>query len=644
MIDRFERHDRSRGRLITSVPLAIAVLLLLSGVAITRAQSPDEHEQHHPETPPAVTEAPATPPDQTAIPGIQITPAAQSGGTNSAMGQAMGGSQMCCGGAPAPSPLYASMMAMPELTPERREELGRQAIDRMAAGSAMMNEAFARLAAAAQNADAAAMQEANAQVREGHAQFESGLTLQHALDEGSAPRDIALGWFRKEMSLVPLSGSPPPHGFFGLSWFHYIVMILLGAFALSMIAMYFRKMRRADALVARLVAAPSGATAAGARAPAPLSSPTSAEPSSESPAAASPTALNPEIAPSKPNSWTGLLRVARIFDETASVKTFRLIDPLFGRLPFAYLPGQFLTVTATVNGESIKRSYTISSSPTDRDYCEITVKREEHGAVSRFLHEQVHEDDTLQITAPSGRFTFTGEESTSVVLIGGGVGVTPMMSAVRYLTKRSWPHDIYFVFAGRSKGDLIFREELEHLQRRYSNLHLTIVLDEVHPSEEGYIRGRITREVLESRIPDLPSRRVHICGPPPMMNAVKALLTEMGVPADRVRSEIFQGKEQPRSKLESVPATQAQVAVVSFAKSNRTAMLPPTKTVLEASEDVGVNIEFSCRIGTCGVCRTKLLSGSVTMEVEDGLEPGDKENGIILACQAKSTGDLAVDA
>ena len=73
-------------------------------------------------------------------------------------------------------------------------------------------------------------------------------------------------------------------------------------------------------------------------------------------------------------------------------------------------------------------------------------------------------------------------------------------------------------------------------------------------------------------------------------------------------------------------------------------MVPPTKTVLEASEDVGVNIEYSCRVGTCGVCRVKLLSGTVSMEVEDGLEPGDKSNSIILACQAKATGDVAVDA
>ena len=264
-------------------------------------------------------------------------------------------------------------------------------------------------------------------------------------------------------------------------------------------------------------------------------------------------------------------------------------------------------MTVSVNGESIKRSYSISSSPTERDYCEITVKREEQGAVSRFLHDEVHEDDTLQITAPSGRFTFTGEEWTSVVLIGGGVGVTPMMSVARYLTKRSWLHDIYFVLAARGEADIIFREELQYLQHRYRNLHVTIVAEEVEASDERYVKGRITRQVLESRIPISPLVAMHICGPPPMMNAVKAILTEMGVLQTRSGPRSFKAEEQPRAKLESVPAAQAKVAVVTFAKSNRTAMMPPTKTVLEASEDVGVNIEYSCRVGTCGVCRTNLL-------------------------------------
>jgi ferredoxin-NADP reductase len=321
-----------------------------------------------------------------------------------------------------------------------------------------------------------------------------------------------------------------------------------------------------------------------------------------------------------------------------------LAEPSGGLLPFLYLPGQFVTVTVGFDGQRDKRSYSLASSPTQRAYCEITVKREERGAISRFLHDQLKEGDTLEITAPSGRFTFTGEDADSVVLIAGGVGVTPLMSAVRYLTGLSWPGDVFLFFAVRGEADVIYREELEYLVRRHPNLHLVVVAERVESAGWPYGTGRINRELIEAHVPRPASRRFHVCGPPPMMDAVKAILAELGVPAEQIRTEVFAGKEPPRPALQVPTARDTQVAIVTFAKSRRTAMLPPTRTVLEASEDVGVNIEYSCRTGTCGVCRTKLLDGTVTMEVEDGLEPGDKEAGIILACQARATADVTVDA
>ena len=632
--------------------LATALIIIASG-RLAVGQTPGGHEQHHPPaaaggTQPA-TSGPALPSATGPVEAQPPPPGGVMGGMGGspglgAAGQAMGGEQMCCGGAPPPSPLYPSLMAVPELGPERRLDLQRQAADRMSGGAAMMADAFAALSAAAQSADRVAMEQANLRVHEGLTQFESGLALRRALEEGRAPRDVALAWFRSEMNLVALTNGPPPHGLFGLSWFHYVVMGLLVMFVVTSAAMSFGRMRRAEALVARLAGGqetgplPQAAGLPVAPALAPGAATTAAAPLSPGGPAVR------DIAPSRPNSWSGLLRVVRIFDETPSVKTFRLIDRDFGPLPFSYLPGQFLTVTAVVDGVPVKRSYTIASSPTDRDYCEITVKREEQGAVSRFLHDRVVEDDTLEITAPSGRFTFTGEESTSLVLIGGGVGVTPMMSVSRFLTKRSWLHDIHIVVAARTEPEIIFREELEYLERRYRNLHVTIVVETLEGRDGRYVAGRITRELLESRIPDLQTSRVHICGPPPMMEAVKTILAELGVPADQVRTEVFQGKEVPRAKLEALPAAATKVAVVTFARSRRTAMLPPNKTVLEASEDVGVNIEYSCRIGTCGVCRTKLLSGSVSMEVQEGLEPGDKEHNVILACQARTSEDVSVDA
>ena len=615
------------------IRLCLAALLVLVVLDAAGGQTAQEHEQHHPPAVPAPT-APAQPAMPTSPPE-PIPP----GGGMAGMAEMMG--------APPPKAVYPSLMDLPELTPERRLEIERLASERMIAGSALMSAALERLTAAAQRGDRAAMQEATAQIREGLAQFASGLATQRAVAEGRAPRDIALEWFRREMNLVPLTNVPPPHGFLGLSWFHYFTMVILVAFAVTMIGMYFHKMRRAEILVARLSA---GVTVAAAPLDARVPPPPSGEVvASTVPAAAPPAVdraltLSPEMAPSKQNSWTGLLRVAKVFQETPNVKSFRLVDPTDGALPFTYLPGQFLTITAAPGGQPIKRSYTIASSPTQRAFCEVTLKREDQGVVSRFLHDRIKEGDTLQITAPSGRFTFTGAEASSVVLIAGGVGITPIMSAIRYLTARAWSGDIFFFYAVRGEADVIFREELEYLQRRHPNFHVVIAAEQVQSAEWPYASGRVTRELLETNVPRLTSRRVHVCGPPPMMDAIKTILADLGVPPNQIRTEIFIAKEPSPPRLGSVPPADVNVAVVTFATSRRTAMVPPTKTVLEASEDVGVNIEYSCRVGTCGVCRVKLLSGAVTMEVEDGLEPGDKSNNIILACQAKPTADVTVDA
>lgn len=618
-------------RAMSRLGLTAVVLAVL--VARAPGQTPQEHEQHHPATPPS-------PPPSTARQPAPSTPPGSAPGMPAGMMRSMG--------APPAPPLYPSLMEVPELTPERRAEFERAANERMLGGSALMSTALERLTAAAQRGDVAAMQEATAQMREGQAQFESGLATRRALAEGRAPRDIALDWFRREMNLTPLPAGDVPHGLFGLSWFHYFTMLIVSAFAVTMVGMSFHRMRRAEALVGRLAAGgehaaleqrPSAAPLA-ANGQGPLAGRLGAIPASGSP----PSLSIPDVPASKSNSWTGLLRVARIFQETRTVKTFRLMDPAGGALPFTYLPGQFLTVTVTPDGQPVKRSYTIASAPIQREFCEITLRREEHGVVSRFLHDRVAEGDTLQITAPSGRFTFSGEDAASVVLIAGGVGITPMMSAIRSLTARSWPGDIFLVYAVREDLEVIFREELEYLQRRHPQLHLTVAAEEVESAAWPYRRGRITRDLLASAVPAIATRHVHLCGPPPMMDAVKAMLSELGVPPEHVRTEVFIGKEPSPRPLAAVPAAGVGVAVVTFARSRRTGMLPPTTTILEASEDVGVNIEYSCRVGTCGVCRTKLLSGAVTMEVEEGLEPGDKSNNIVLACQARATADVTVDA
>jgi len=174
--------------------------------------------------------------------------------------------------------------------------------------------------------------------------------------------------------------------------------------------------------------------------------------------------------------WTGSLQVAKVFQETPEVRTIRLVMPKGSKLPFDYLPGQYLIVKPEIDGKKVKRSYTIASSPTRNGYCELTIKREERGLVSRYMHDVLREGSVLDIYAPVGRFTFTGAEAERIVLIAGGVGITPLMSKIRYLTDLAWSGTIYLIFSVKAEKDIIFREELETLQKRFANFKVTVTL------------------------------------------------------------------------------------------------------------------------------------------------------------------------
>lgn len=608
--------------------LALLLGLTCSSVAFAQA-SAAEHESHHPDA--AAQTTPSTAPTD-ASPGASAAGAPPGGqGMMEGMQRMMEG--MMGGGR---KELYPFLMSLPVLTPENRVEVERLAEERIHEGSTLLQAAHERLSKAVETGDHDAAASALQQTRDGIARIDSGVAAHRLIREGAPPQALALQWFKRELDLAPAGGASALHGVFGLSWFHYAMMLILAAFAAMMLGIYIHRARRATALLAKLASGQAPRVAAAA-----------AVPESGAAAGGPAASLNLDIAPSKPNSWTGPLRVTRIFQETAQVKTFRLADPAGGRLPFNYLPGQFLTFTVTPHGQAIKRSYTIASSPTHRDYCEVTVRHEDRGLVSGYLHDGVHEGELLQVTAPSGKFTFAGQDGSSIVLVAGGVGVTPMMSVIRYLTDRSWPGDIYLIYGCKADDDVIYREEIAYLTRRYPNLHVTLIAERAGLAGWPHRTGRITPQLLAEAVPDIASRHVHLCGPTPMMDAVKPMLAGLGVPAGQIETEVFIGKERPQLPAAGPGETSSaplKAAVVSFVRSRRTAPLPPTKTILEAAEDAGVGIEYSCRTGTCGTCKVKLLSGAVTMEVEDGLEPADKAQNVILACQAKATDDVSVDA
>jgi ferredoxin-NADP reductase/DMSO/TMAO reductase YedYZ heme-binding membrane subunit len=349
--------------------------------------------------------------------------------------------------------------------------------------------------------------------------------------------------------------------------------------------------------------------------------------------------------------WSGELTIARIFDETPDVKTFRFVSPDGGPLPFSHTAGQYLNLALTIDGRRVNRSYTIASSPTRNAYCEISVKHTADGYGSRHVHETWREGQRVKVSAPAGRFVFAGHEAARVVLIAGGIGITPMMSVVRSLTDRGWEGDIYLLFSIKAVRDFVFRDELAYLQNRFRNLHVrTLVSRDPETAWDGP-RGQITREVIAGFIPDFTHGPVMLCGPAPMMTAMRAILVDMGIPDAEVLQEAFVSPPAAAPVAGGDAASDVQEPLadgmspnILFKRAGKSAELSLERTVLEAAEDVGVDIPFECRSGICGQCKTTLIAGRVTMEVQDALSAADRLKGLILACQARAVQDIEVDA
>jgi ferredoxin-NADP reductase/DMSO/TMAO reductase YedYZ heme-binding membrane subunit len=364
----------------------------------------------------------------------------------------------------------------------------------------------------------------------------------------------------------------------------------------------------------------------------------------------------------KPKHWSGQLRVVKVFQETPDVRTFRLVATEGPRLPFDFLPGQYLNLSFVIDGKKVNRSYTIASSPTRVGACELTVKREAKGTASRHLHDSVDVGTLIDVYAPAGRFTFTGAEADSLVMIAGGVGITPLMAKIRCLTDIGWTGDIYLVFSVKTERDIIFKDELDYLRSRFPNLHVTVTLTRAEGSSGGWERGRISPELLNRVVPQISTRRVHICGPTEMTELTRQMLQGLGVPVESIKSESFtsparaasvsggvvsggvvNGKTQPLTTHHS-PLTTHHSPTLTFARSGKSLPISARKTVLEAAEDLGVSINYDCRAGICGQCKTKLLAGHVTMETQDALTPLDLANNLILSCQARCLDQVVVEA
>ena len=632
------------------LPLATLASLLLFFQLHAQAQiSEEEHKKHHPPTT-----------SDTAAPG-------SAGGMMGPEMSKMMDEMMKKMGLPKQRELYPSLINLPSLTEKERSVLEKDAHQRMKQGASLIENSLQRLTRESSGDNFRAMKQSLDSMKEGVAQFESGVNTHIALREGKAPKEIALAWYKDNLGLHSPEESSR-FSFFGLSSFHFFTMVLLILFSVVMIIMYFFKTRRALSLIQSMnlngrsqpihtagedslpIPSVNSHTQAGATPGIPPKEKNVVTPHHEVHeghigATVVSQELNSDSVSLKTN-WKGRLRLDRIIIETPTIKTFRFVPIDQVQLPFSYKAGQFLTLGLTIDGKPVKRSYTIASHPCDKKAVELTIKREEKGLVSCYLHDTMKVGDAVDVEAAFGNLTLSGTEAESIVLIGGGVGITPLMSVLRCLVSCGYKKNIYLIYACRAVSEFLFREELELLQKRYSNLCVLPIISDAQNTTWLGVRGRITKSLISDTVPEIMTSRIHLCGPLPMMTAVKEMLAELGVAQEHVKTEGF-GTPKPVPKTQTYPHPAVQVdsdRTISFSRSKKTIAFTENETVLDAAERAGVDIPFSCRVGTCGSCKVKLVHGNVEMSIDDGLTTEDKRENIILACQAHPKGAIEVDA
>lgn len=346
-----------------------------------------------------------------------------------------------------------------------------------------------------------------------------------------------------------------------------------------------------------------------------------------------------------PSSEQQTLTCCRVVDETHDVRSFafRTSDGL----PVRFEPGQFMTVSANVQGRPVERCYTISSPPTRPYLLSITVKRVPGGIMSNWLHNNMKPGSQLKAYGPSGTFTPTAAPAPKSLYLSAGSGVTPLMSMTRASIDLGLDRDIAFVHSARTPADIVFREELERLAKLSPRLRLFFVCEGIGNEEDwAGATGRLSLELLSEWLPDYTDREVFTCGPAGYMGAVRDLLREGGHDPVRYHQESF----DISAGVAPVPAPAPQESItaqetftVKLARSARTFTMNPSDTVLAAAKKAGVVIASSCSQGMCGTCKTRVLEGTVDMHHNGGIRDRDVQKGFRLLCCSRPTSDLVLE-
>ena len=331
------------------------------------------------------------------------------------------------------------------------------------------------------------------------------------------------------------------------------------------------------------------------------------------------------------------LKVKDIHRETDKAVTISFIIPENFKSIFLFKAGQYITLKSKLDGQEIRRDYSLCSSPKSGEL-KVAVKEVKDGTFSSYANKVLKVGDHLEIAPPKGRFVFEPNDSKTknIALFAAGSGITPVLSIIKCALEEEIHSKIILVYGNKTTQDTMFLNELLELQHQYSS-RFSIQFVFSQADEDNAVFGRIEKStvnyVMKNKYKHIDVDAYYICGPEQMIHTVKAVLTEHGIEEDRIHFELFKAAKQTDEVAKNVTNGKTMVTVM-LDEVETTFEMSPEQSVLEAALDEDLDAPYSCQGGICSSCLAKLKEGEVKMRQNNILTDGEVAEGLILTCQS----------
>ena len=338
------------------------------------------------------------------------------------------------------------------------------------------------------------------------------------------------------------------------------------------------------------------------------------------------------------------LTVNEVIKETEDCVSLSFDIPNELKDKFDFVSGQYLTLKHQVEGEEIRRSYSLCSEPSS-GFHKVAIKRVENGSFSTFANQSIQSGDTIECLPPSGNFKHLPNNllGKDYVLFAAGSGITPILSILKSILLHEENSSVFLFYGNKGFSSVIFREEIESLKNRFLNrLSVTHIFSKENLGT-NLQKGRIDRQKCENLynafLNHIDIDEVYICGPEQMTLDIREVMLEKNIPKKNIHLELFGTsiKKEKKQQTKQTPSFDSLIALKLDGDEYEFPLNSNGENILDAATKTGVDLPFACKGGVCCTCKAKLMEGSVSMDVNYGLEQDEIDAGYVLTCQSHPT-------